>query len=73
MPDASADAQEPWDYERFVAIYNAIALDRAGWRYEADGRTPDELGERYRSSPATYPTLRDFAEGLFIWEQRLNL
>lgn len=73
MPDATADAQEPWDYERFVAIYNAIASDRGGWHYEPDGRTPGEMSERYRRSPVTYPTLRAFAEGLFIWEQRLNV
>jgi hypothetical protein len=65
-------AQEPWDYDRFVAAYNALAEERGGWHYEADV-APEVLAARYANSPATYPTIAAFAEGLFIWEQRVNL
>lgn len=75
MPDsdAGAVAQEPWDYGRFIEAYNAIAKARGGWRFEADGRTPDELRRRYQAYPADAPTIEAFAEGLFIWDQGLSL
>jgi len=75
-PDAARDSpevQEAWEYDRFVAIYNRIAEEQGGWHYEADGRTPEEMRARYERSPGTYPTIAKFAEGLFIWEQRVNL
>lgn len=75
MPDSgpSAVGQEPWDYDRFVETYNRIAKARGGWRFEADGRTPEELRRRYHAYPEHYPTIDAFAEGLFGWDQRLNL
>jgi hypothetical protein len=81
VPTPAADAagpvrdvkQEPWDYDRFVETYNRIALHRGGWLYEADGRTPEEMRQRYLRSPATFTDLHVFAEGLMIWEQGLNL
>jgi hypothetical protein len=71
--DAARRTQEPWDHARFVEIYNRFAKERGGWFYEADGRTEDEMGARYRYYPEVYPDLKTFADGLFIWEQRLNL
>jgi hypothetical protein len=65
--------QEPWDYDRFVETYNRIVLHRGGWLYEANGRTPEEMRQRYLRSPATFTDLYVFAEGLVIWEQGLNL
>jgi hypothetical protein len=67
MPDPAADRldQEPWDYERFIETYDRIAKARGGWRFEADGRTPEELRRRYLQYPEDAPTLEAFAEGLF--------
>jgi hypothetical protein len=65
--------QEPWDYERMVRIYNRLAEERGGWHLEEQERTPQELKARYEKSPETYPDLPSFAEGLFIWDQRVNL
>ncbi|HEY9843499.1 MAG TPA: hypothetical protein V6D23_23715 [Candidatus Obscuribacterales bacterium] len=65
--------QEEWDYLKFLTEYDALADARGGWHYEADGRTPEEHAAEYASSPEIYPTIYDFAEGLFIWEQRLNI
>ena len=65
-------AQEPWSYTEFVARYDAIAIERGGWRFEHD-RTDEQLRGRYQRSPETYPTLASFAEGLFVWDQRVNL
>jgi hypothetical protein len=72
-PDPGAPAQEPWDYGRFLEAYNRIAIERGGWRYEADGRTPEELRQRYLKYAEHTPTIEVFAEGLFGWDQRLNL
>jgi hypothetical protein len=63
--------QEPWDYDRFLEMYNAIAKMRGGWVFEADGRTPDVLEERYHSYPQHYPDLSTFAEALLISDQRV--
>ncbi|HEU0299266.1 MAG TPA: hypothetical protein VFR37_07430 [Longimicrobium sp.] len=71
--DPGEPVQEPWDYDRFLETYNRIAIERGGWRYEADGRTPEELGQRYLYYPEYYPTIEVFAEGLFGWDQRLDL
>lgn len=65
--------QEPWDYARFVDTYNAVAMARGGWYYEPDGRTEDEMRERYHRGPRHFPDIETFAEGLFTWDQRLNL
>jgi hypothetical protein len=65
--------QEPWDYDGFVEAYNRIVLKRGGWYYEADGRTPEEMRQRYLRSPETFTDLHAFAEGLVIWDQGLNL
>jgi hypothetical protein len=64
--------QEPWDFEAFVALYDARAEAAGGWRYDGDVGEAT-LRARYLASPETYPTLDAFAEGLFIWEQRLDL
>jgi hypothetical protein len=71
--ESSAVEQEPWDYDRFVETYNRIAKARGGWRFEADGRTPEELRQRYLRYPEYHPTIAAFAEGLFGWDQRLGL
>jgi|GEM_PF-6848803 len=63
--------QEPWDHARFVEAYDAIADARGGWHYEADGRTPEELRERYHSYPDSFVDLHTFAEGLFISDQQM--
>jgi ligand-binding SRPBCC domain-containing protein len=64
--------QEPWNFQRLVEHYNRLADERGGWHY--DGSTPEaELQTRYSKSPRTYPTMEAFAEGLFIWEQRVNI
>lgn len=65
--------QEPWDYDQFLETYNRIANARGGWRFGADGRTPDELRRRYLAYPQDAPTIESFAEGLFTWDQGLNL
>jgi hypothetical protein len=63
--------QEPWSYETFLAIYNRIAEERGGWHY--DGNIPEaELEQRYRQGQY-WSTVEEFAEGLFIWEQRVNI
>jgi GNAT superfamily N-acetyltransferase len=64
--------QEPWDYDRFLEIYNGIAKERGGWVFEADGRTPDVLRERYHSYPEHYTSLYEFAYGLFYSDQRMD-
>jgi hypothetical protein len=74
FPRATVNAdQEPWDYERFLETCNGFATARGSWYYEADGRTAEELRERYHRSPREFPDIRTFAEGLFIWDQGLNL
>jgi hypothetical protein len=48
FPRATVNAdQEPWDYERFLETCNGFATARGSWYYEADGRTAEELRERY--------------------------
>jgi hypothetical protein len=64
--------QEPWDHARFVAAYNRLADERGGWHFEGD-RAEEDLRARYLRSPETYPDLAAFTEGLFIWDQRVNL
>lgn len=44
--------KEPWDHERFVETYNALAQDRSGWYCVAeDSRTANELEQRYHTCP----------------------
>jgi hypothetical protein len=69
----SDDAQEPWDYARFLELYNGVAVRRGGWYYEADGRTEDDLRRQYLRLPGDYPDLERFAEALFEQDQRFPL
>jgi hypothetical protein len=71
--DHDAAGQEPWDHERFLETYNRIAKARGGWRFEANGRTPEELRRRYQRYPQDTPTIESFAEGLFMWDQMYSL
>lgn len=64
--------QEPWDFVRMIEIYDRLADERGGWHFEHD-RTEEVLRARYLGSPDGFPDLQHFAEGLFIWDQRLNL
>lgn len=64
--------QEPWDLEKFVTKYNALADEMGAWYYESDGRTPDQLGQRYAGNPESFPTIQDFARGQFTWQQRVD-
>jgi hypothetical protein len=73
-PDApEPGTQEPWDYARFVEIYNRIARERSGWFYEPRDNTAEALGARYHAYPWAFPDLETFAEGLYVWEQNINL
>jgi hypothetical protein len=65
--------QEPWDYGRMVRIYNRLAEERGGWHLEEQERPAEELRRRYENSPETYPDLLSFADGLFTWDQRVDL
>jgi hypothetical protein len=64
--------QQPWSYETFVASYNRFGTERGGWQWD-ENIPKEELERRYIHSPETYPTIEAFAEGLFIWEQRVNI
>jgi hypothetical protein len=73
-PEAPAPrAQEPWDYARFVGIYNRIAKERSGWFHEPRGNTEEALRARYHAFPWAFPDVETFADGLYVWDQNINL
>ena len=61
--------QEPWDYETFVAHYNAVVDEHPGsWYYDRGGAyTPEKLKTAYGLMLCA--TLREFAEWRFEDEQ----
>ncbi len=58
--DSSKTEKEPWDFDAFVAAYNAYAVDNGGWVYEPDSNTKF-LSGNYMKGPC-YRTIQEFAE-----------
>jgi hypothetical protein len=64
-----ADAgREPWQLERFIALFNEVAAAHKEWPFE---ETPD----RIRSAQQLYErgaprTLEEFANAWFLFERR---
>ena len=61
-----SDPKEAWNPDRFVEIYNAIALREGGYSFD---RSNLEAVERSHALTSP-PTLKEFAEAVFTWEQR---
>jgi len=68
MPDDVA--REPWDYEAFVRCYDAIALERSGWKFDRSGPSPENLRGWYDST-GMWDSLCDFALTRFQLDQQI--
>ena len=62
-------AKEPWDFEKFVTLYDEIADAHPGsWYFDRKGHSTSEiLRGTYEDLPCT--TLREFATTHFEYEQ----
>ncbi|MFO7795243.1 MAG: hypothetical protein ACQERB_02895 [Promethearchaeati archaeon] len=59
--------KEEWDYKKFISLYNKIALKTGEWVHE-ENYSDQELKQKYEQSAD--PTIQEFAEHLFHYEQR---
>ena len=66
-PTAAKQPKEPWDTERFEQIYNAIAVEQGGWRFNQTEKKLRNAQTSYESG--RHVTLRDFARHWFEFEQ----
>ena len=65
MTDAD---REPWDLERFIALFNEVARDHKEWPFEG---TPDRIDTaRQGYERGRHRTVEEFARAWFQFERR---
>lgn len=64
--------KEPWDLDKFVQYYNAIAKERVGWNFEPDDHDLVLLKKWYEEVD-DHRNLRQYAHNQFIFDQQTGV